>query len=281
MFALFRSNRFALVISLLTVIAAGCTYSEDTDSAPKSHPQKDAQTDTDQPENGDDSDAQQPGDTESPTPDDVAQGDDASNRDTDDETADEDASEPSDDTDESVDCADGQTQCDSSCVDTETNTSHCGSCGNTCSDGYICSRGICAPNELVATAVAETNNIRSSSQTCGETEQPAVDPVELNPELYEAAKAHADDMSENNFVGHEGSDGSDFKERVNRTDYTGTPLSENVTADDGTAEDVIQRWLKNEESCKHTMSPDADEVGIAATEGGILGKSWVQVFGTE
>ncbi len=40
-------------------------------------------------------------------------------------------------------CPGKQTLCDGTCVDTTTSTSHCGSCGNRCEEGQVCSGGSC------------------------------------------------------------------------------------------------------------------------------------------
>jgi len=40
-------------------------------------------------------------------------------------------------------CSSGQTLCDGSCVDTQSNTKHCGACGNVCNEGEPCSEGKC------------------------------------------------------------------------------------------------------------------------------------------
>ena len=40
-------------------------------------------------------------------------------------------------------CSSGQTRCGSSCVDPQTNSDHCGSCGNECRNGARCCRGTC------------------------------------------------------------------------------------------------------------------------------------------
>ncbi|WP_437614068.1 MXAN_6577-like cysteine-rich protein [Sorangium sp. So ce834] len=40
-------------------------------------------------------------------------------------------------------CVAPATQCDGICVDTSSNTSHCGACGTACSSGQVCSAGAC------------------------------------------------------------------------------------------------------------------------------------------
>jgi hypothetical protein len=40
-------------------------------------------------------------------------------------------------------CPSGQTLCDGSCIDTQSNGQHCGVCGNVCNEGEPCSEGKC------------------------------------------------------------------------------------------------------------------------------------------
>jgi len=40
-------------------------------------------------------------------------------------------------------CSSGQILCDGSCVDTQSNTQHCGACGNVCNASEPCSEGTC------------------------------------------------------------------------------------------------------------------------------------------
>jgi hypothetical protein len=40
-------------------------------------------------------------------------------------------------------CPSGQTSCDGSCIDTQSNSQHCGACGNVCNEGEPCSEGRC------------------------------------------------------------------------------------------------------------------------------------------
>ncbi|WP_437835320.1 MXAN_6577-like cysteine-rich protein [Sorangium sp. So ce1153] len=45
--------------------------------------------------------------------------------------------------DEPSACADGQSQCDGECVDTQANAEHCGACDNACAEGQRCEAGLC------------------------------------------------------------------------------------------------------------------------------------------
>lgn len=55
-------------------------------------------------------------------------------------------------------------------------------------------------------------------------------PLAVNPLLTAAARGHSQDMLDNDFQGHTGSDGSSVASRVNQTGYTWSILAENVYA---------------------------------------------------
>jgi hypothetical protein len=40
-------------------------------------------------------------------------------------------------------CSSGQTRCDGACIDTQSDTQHCGACGNVCNESEPCSYGTC------------------------------------------------------------------------------------------------------------------------------------------
>jgi len=42
-------------------------------------------------------------------------------------------------------CSNGQTSCNGRCVDTNSDTSNCGSCGNACASRQMCLLGMCLP----------------------------------------------------------------------------------------------------------------------------------------
>lgn len=180
----------------------------------------------------------------------------------------------------SGDCSGQQQRCAGRCVDLQRSSQHCGECGQSCAEDFDCFSGLCAPSKKVAEATVATNEARASEQDCGEygTKSP-VDPLQFNRELYEAAMIHARDMLNNDFFAHEGSDGSNFAERVGRTDYKGRPVAENIAASPYSPQRVVSRWIDSDGHCKNIMLERANEIGIGYIEGGEYGAFWVQVFG--
>ena len=66
--------------------------------------------------------------------------------------------------------------------------------------------------------------------------------VGASPTLTTAAQRHADDMAENEFMAHEGSDGSTPHERAEDAGYTGSSTSENVARGFDTGVEVLFGW---------------------------------------
>src|SRR5688572_12252985 len=67
--------------------------------------------------------------------------------------------------------------------------------------------------------VALVNEARSRARRCGSERFAPAAPLRVSKRLNEAAVDHARDMARHNFFEHEGSDGSQPKERVLRAGY--------------------------------------------------------------
>lgn len=179
-------------------------------------------------------------------------------------------------------CPQGESYCDGSCIDTTSDPDNCGGCGNTCATGEVCQQSTCETDPTVATVISETNNARSTQTDCGtEGTKSAAPALTGSPELHQAAQAHADDMAMNDFVGHDGSDGSDFVTRIERTNFSGYPVAENVAGGQTSATQVVQGWVDSDGHCKNIMLQRATHigVGVARNPSTRLEWYWVQVFG--
>lgn len=170
--------------------------------------------------------------------------------------------------------------CGDTCVDTTTSVEHCGDCDSPCSGGMICSSGQCVENSEVAGVLQQTNAARAAGADCGVygVKDPAP-ALTGDPELHEAAQVHAADMAANDFFSHTGSDGSSFVDRINRTDFVGSPIGENIAAGYGSPSAVVAGWVDSDGHCRNLMNPSATKIGIGYTTGGPYGTLWVQVFG--
>lgn len=169
--------------------------------------------------------------------------------------------------------------CGSECVDTSANQMHCGRCDNPCLGGQVCDGGQCVTLSEVDAVLVATNNVRAQGADCGVYGQfGPTGPLSADPNLNTAAQAHALDMANNNFFSHTGSDGSSFVDRIQRTDFSGQPIGENIAAGQRSAEGVVASWVESDGHCRSLMNPQATKIGIGYTPGGPYGTLWVQVF---
>lgn len=130
-----------------------------------------------------------------------------------------------------------------------------------------------------------TNEERSAGATCGDTSYPPADPLQSDTRLREAARCHSVDMAENNFVGHEGSDGSDVSDRVDETGYQWLLVGENVASGQMTPQQVVDGWMDSPGHCENIMDPDFEDLGVGYVyeddDDLDYYHYWTQVFATE
>ncbi len=119
------------------------------------------------------------------------------------------------------------------------------------------------------------NEARAESRRCGGKKHEATHPLGWNEKLAQAALDHANDMAENEFFDHTGSDGSTIVERVERQDYVWRAVGENIAMGPRTVADVMNGWLESPGHCSNIMNPDFREMGAAISDDG---QYWVQVF---
>jgi len=130
--------------------------------------------------------------------------------------------------------------------------------------------------------VRQLNAVRSSTQMCRETPQPATRPVRWNPALAAAATSHSADMARRpQIFGHRGSDGSTVDQRVRRHGYQPLAAGESIAGGDYNAESLVNTWLGNERHCRTLMNPEYTEVGASCVSrpGTELGTYWTMVMG--
>ncbi|MEQ9561926.1 MAG: CAP domain-containing protein, partial [Woeseiaceae bacterium] len=137
------------------------------------------------------------------------------------------------------------------------------------------------PAELDRRVLLLINDARQRGVRCGDSEFAATIPLRADTALERAAALHAQDMAENNFLGHAGSSGSLPGERATAAGYAWSAIGENVAAGQTSAEEVVQTWLDSPGHCENLMSPDYSETGVAhaVSNRSDKGTYWVQVFG--
>lgn len=122
--------------------------------------------------------------------------------------------------------------------------------------------------------LAGVNQLRASGCQCGSKWMPKVPPLKWSAKLEKSAKAHAIDMYSKGFLSHDGSNGSDFSERISNTGYDWSAVGENVAWGYDSIEDAIGGWVESPDHCKAMMSSSYTEIGAANA-----GSYWVQDFG--
>jgi hypothetical protein len=181
-------------------------------------------------------------------------------------------------------CLDDREMCGGRCWDTQTSRLHCGECDNDCAMSQACVSGECieiSDDPIVLGVLSETNAARAEGQDCGvHGVKPPADGVQLNEQLNAAAQRQAEDMAANNFMDHEGSDGSHPADRTADAGYPSSYVGENVARGYETAEGVVAGWVDSDGHCQNLMNPEYTEMGVGHAISQSTGEHfWAQVFG--
>ena len=86
--------------------------------------------------------------------------------------------------------------------------------------------------------------------------------ADYNHLLENAALAHSQDMSQNDFFSHIGSDGSTSRQRVVRAGYNPTELVENLAAGQTNAQQIVFQWAQSPIHLENMLRPTLREMGV-------------------
>ncbi|KAG7385997.1 hypothetical protein PHYPSEUDO_000852 [Phytophthora pseudosyringae] len=102
-----------------------------------------------------------------------------------------------------------------------------------------------------------------------------------NKKLAAAAKRHSDDMATNNYMAHDGADGSTMSQRVTDAGYEWNAVAENVAAGQEDVTSVMESWMNSEGHRANILGSDYTMFGTAyAYDGSTTYKHyWTQDFG--
>ncbi len=122
---------------------------------------------------------------------------------------------------------------------------------------------------------AEANSGPVSGETPGEQinairARVGLPALTRNATLDAAALTHANDMAENDFFAHKGSDGSSSSQRVKRAGYRWCTVGENLSVGYSSSSSSIETWRKSPGHYRNMISRKAKEYGLAN-----VGKYWV------
>ena len=126
------------------------------------------------------------------------------------------------------------------------------------------------------------NEVRATPRYCGNRAFNAARPVRWNDLLAEASRLHSEDMARYNYFSHNGRDGSDPAQRVERAGYRYRATGENIAAGQMKPEDAVAGWIKSPQHCANLMNPAYTEMGAAFSVNARsdMGVYWTQAFGS-
>ena len=118
------------------------------------------------------------------------------------------------------------------------------------------------------------NDLRAKGCDCGGTIMPATTKLEWDYQLERAAIAHSIDMNVQGYFSHTSLDGATYADRINGTDYEGSPRGENIAAGYGNEEAVFNGWKNSPGHCKNMMNSGHTDIAV-----GRSGSYWTMNFG--
>ncbi len=117
------------------------------------------------------------------------------------------------------------------------------------------------------------NDARAIPRVCGNLIFPSAGPLKWSHRLEQAAIRHSTDMSNNIFLEHIGSDGTNAGDRIDDTGYDWIAWAENIAFGFATINGVVEGWLKSPNHCLNIMNPNYKDIGMAE-----IGSYWTQLF---
>lgn len=120
--------------------------------------------------------------------------------------------------------------------------------------------GQCSLSVLDEQILQKINEVRAIGRSCGETYQQAVDPVVWHCTLEGAARSHSQDMGNNNFFSHTGSDGLRVGARADAAGYDWVRVGENIAVGYSSVDSVVSAWLASPSHCSTIMDGAYEEM---------------------
>jgi len=125
-----------------------------------------------------------------------------------------------------------------------------------------------------AALTAEEHELRVFELTNIERANHGVAPLVWSDSLAYAARLHSEDMAQNVFMNHTGSDGSTPWERMDRAGFIYSRAAENVAYGQRSAEQVVGVWMNSDGHRRNILDPNLTELGVGFAE-----YRWTQKFG--
>ncbi|MFB9234277.1 CAP domain-containing protein [Plantactinospora siamensis] len=100
-----------------------------------------------------------------------------------------------------------------------------------------------------------------------------------NSALMKAARLHSKDQAAHNTMSHDGSDGSQFFERIARAGYPGRSTAENVAVGYKSPAEVMDGWMHSEHHRDNILNCSYKDIGVGVARGSNGQLYWTQDFG--
>ncbi|MBI1905717.1 MAG: CAP domain-containing protein [Rhodocyclales bacterium] len=125
----------------------------------------------------------------------------------------------------------------------------------------------CGLSNFQSALLARINAERAAGATCGSSFNGPAPALQWNTALTNAASVHTQDMVNNNFFSHTGSDGSNAGQRITRQGYQWSTWAENIAAGQPSVNAVMDAWMNSAGHCENIMNPYVQDVGVACIAG--------------
>lgn len=137
--------------------------------------------------------------------------------------------------------------------------------------------------EHQATFLKFLNEARAEARQCGNTTHDPAPALTWNEQLHSAAVQHSNDMANNNFFNHTGTNNGSVTDRVDATGYVWRTVGENIAAGQLNAEETMEGWLTSPGHCRNIMNPAFKEVGATCVENESADykRYWTKVLGAQ
>ncbi|MFG1953307.1 CAP domain-containing protein [Micromonospora sp. NPDC048830] len=102
--------------------------------------------------------------------------------------------------------------------------------------------------------------------------------LKINDRLLTAAQRHSQDQADHREMSHDGSDGSDVGDRLDRVGYAWRAYGENVAWNQKTPAEVMDAWMNSPGHRANILNCSFTEIGVGVATSN--GPYWTQDFGT-
>lgn len=117
---------------------------------------------------------------------------------------------------------------------------------------------------MACTVPADLSAMKATtlSQINGQRDAKGLAPLQLDETLDQAAQSHACDNAQTGVMSHDGSDGSDLGQRLDRVGYDYRRAAENVAMGFTDPTAVVEGWMGSSGHRRNILLPDVQDAGL-------------------